>query len=200
MNVRKLLAVGGFGMALLVVSASTAWACVSGPTTFVTPTTAAPGSEVQVSGVYFTKEQPVEVRFNALDGPVLGSFTPAKGARSFGLEMQGTIVVPPGTKPGSYVLRFTQRDAAGKLVQTPSRLMLTVSGPGGTTPALGAPVGLGETDRPPGLVRTDDDAIGVSAMLLIGLGAAGIGMFLTGMAALAAGQRRRAPEAAPVRR
>ena len=197
---RRSLVIGGFGMALLVVSASTVWACVSGPTTFVTPTTAAPGGEVQISGVYFTKEQPVEVRLNALDGPVLGSFTPAEGARSFGLEMQGTIVVPPGTKPGSYVLLFTQRDAAGKLVQTPSRVMFTVSGPGGSTPALGAPGGLGDTGREPGLVRTDDDAIGASAMLLIGLGAAGIGMFLTGMAALAAGQRRRAPEAAPARR
>jgi hypothetical protein len=193
---RKLLSVVGLGLTGVVVVAAGAWACVSGPSTFVTPGSVRPGGEVKVTGVYFNKEEPVQARLDSLDGPVLGTFTPAKGARSFGLEMEGTLIIPATTKPGDHVLVFTQRDAAGKLVQTPSRLLVTVTNTGGATPVVGAPVGVGETGRPPSLVRTPDDALSVGAMLLIGLGVAGLGMFVAGVAALAAG-RRRTPEAVP---
>lgn len=196
---RKSLSVVGLGLGVVLALASGAWACVSGPSTFVTPGSVRPGGEVKVTGVYFNKEEPVEARLNSLDGPVLGTFTPAKGARSFGLEMGGTLVIPTTTKPGNHVLVFTQRDAAGKLVQTPSRLLLTVTDAAGATPIVGAPVGLGDTARPPSLIRTQDDPLSAGAMLLIGLGVAGLGMFVAGVAALAAGRRRTSPEAASLR-
>lgn len=202
MIVRRSLPVVVVGVLALLAWGAVAWACVSGPTTFLSPTSAAPGAEVKVSGVYFTKEEPIEVRLGRLDGPVLATFTPAQGSRSFGLEMEGTIVVPPGTPPGDHVVVFTQRDSAGTLVQTPSRLLLTVTGAGGATPVAGAPVGLGETGREPGLVKTEGSGLSGGAMLLIGLGAAGLGMMVAGMAASAAGRRRHQadPEPATVRR
>ena len=196
---RKSLSLFGLGVSLSIVWAASAWACVSGPTTFVTPGSVKPGGQIKVTGVYFNKEEPVQARLDALDGPVLATFQPGKGARSFGLEMEGTMTVPATTKPGSHVLVLTQRDTAGKLVQTPSRLLLTVTDPAGATPVVGAPIGLGDTGRPPSLVRTENDALSVGAMLLIGLGVAGLGMFVAGVAALAAGRRRTSPEAAPVR-
>jgi hypothetical protein len=196
---RKVLSVVGLGLTGVLLVAAGAWACVSGPSTFVTPGSVKPGGEVKVTGVYFNKDEPVQARLDSLDGPVLATFTPAKGARSFGLEMEGTLVIPTTTKPGDHVLVFTQRDAAGKLVQTPSRLLLTVTDAGGATPVLGAPVGVGDTGRPPSLVRTEDDPLSAGAMLLIGLGVAGLGMFVAGVAALAAGRRRTNPEAAAVR-
>jgi hypothetical protein len=196
---RKSLSVFGVGVAVVLMSAAGAWACVSGPTAFVTPGSVRPGGEIKVSGVYFNKETPVQARLDALDGPVLATFTPAKGARSFGLELEGTMVIPATTKPGDHVLVLTQHDSAGKLVQTPSRLLLTVTNTGGATPVVGAPIGLGDTGRPPSLVLTEDDPLSAGAMLLIGLGVAGIGMFVAGVAALAAGRRRPLPDAATVR-
>ena len=63
---------------------------------------------------------------------------------------------------------------------------------------LGAPVASPDTGRAPGLV-TDNNDISGTTLALIGLGVAGVGMFVAGMAALFAGRRGRAPEVARAR-
>jgi hypothetical protein len=78
------------------------------------------------------------------------------------------------------------------------RALLTVTPDGGATPVVGAPVATQQTGRAAGLV-TSDNHISGATLALIGLGVAGVGMFVAGMAALFAGRRGRAPEAARVR-
>ena len=74
MKVRR-LAVGGVGAAAAgVLFAAAAWACVSGPVANLSTISAKPGQEVTITGTGFQATNPAEVRFNALDGPVLASF------------------------------------------------------------------------------------------------------------------------------
>jgi hypothetical protein len=177
----------------LLLAGATAWACVSGPSVTLSTVNARPGQEITVTGTNFTRPDPVTVRWNALDGPVVATFDPPRSG-----AIGGTVVVPEGTAPGNYVLIFTQSSADGKLSQMPVRALVTVTPEGGSTPVLGAPVSGTAADRQPGLV-TADDSISAGSLVLIGLGVAGIGMFVAGMAALFAGRRGRAPEAARAR-
>ena len=109
------------------------------------------------------------------------------------------ITIPPDAKSGNYVLVFTQTAPDGKLSQMPVRALVTVTGPAGTNPVLGAPVGAPVTDRPTTLA-TQDESISGGTLALIALGVGGVGMFLAGMAALFAGRRGHLPEPVPARR
>ena len=181
----------GFAVGVAVVAlASAAFACVSGPALNVAPAQAKAGSEVTVTGSGWRKADPVLVRFNALNGPVLATLTPASETIS------GTITIPADVKPANYVLIATQTAADGSLVQMPVRALLSVSGDGGV-PTLGAPVAATDTERPAALATRE--SVSTASLLLVGLGVAGIAMFVAGMAALLAGRRREQPELATVR-
>jgi len=67
------------------------------------------GGQVTAVGISVTKTDPVLDRLDALDGPVLASFTPKSGSLS--LQFQGPVTVPAETKPGTHLLLFTQYDA-----------------------------------------------------------------------------------------
>ena len=189
MNARR-WAMGGLGAAgAVLLAAATAWACVSGPAVNLSTVNAKPGQDVQLTGTAFTRPDPVTVRWNALDGPVLATL-PAPNNGNIG----GAFTVPADAKPGNYVLIVTQTSADGRLTQAPVRALLTVTPANGANPVLGGPV-TPQDDRQVGLVKSDDSISGAS-LLLIGLGVAGVGMFVAGMAALIAGRRAgRAPEA-----
>jgi hypothetical protein len=183
---------------VLLVGAA-AWACVSGPAINLSTVNAKPGQQVTVNGTNFSKTDPVTVRWNSLDGPVIATLdTQPAGGSGSGRVVSGTITVPADAKAGNYVLIFTQSSPDGKLSQQPIRALLTVTPDGATNPVLGAPVASPDTGRAPGLV-TDNNDISGTTLALIGLGVAGVGMFVAGMAALFAGRRGRAPEVARAR-
>lgn len=193
MRVRR-WAIGGLGAvcAVLVASAA-AWACVSGPAVNLSTVNAKPGQEVQLNGTNFSRPDPVTVRWNSLDGPILATLDrPVQNAVS------GAFTVPADAKAANYVLIITQSNAEGQLTQMPVRVLLTVTPENGATPVLGGSVAQTEAERPVGLV-TSDESISGATLALIGLGVAGVGMFIAGMAALFAGRRGQAPEAVRAR-
>ena len=169
---RRLAAVifGGFAGALLMLA--TASACVGGPILQVSPTEAKAGAEVTLTGISFDKSLPLVVRFNALDGPVLGTFRinddralPATKVR-----------IPAGTRPGNYVLIGTQPSSTGGQAVVPTRALVVVVGDGGA-PVVGAPV-LGEqTGRPADLVEEKRSA-SLGSLALVGLGVFAIALLL----------------------
>ena len=191
-------AVGGMGaVASVLFVAASAWACVSGPSVNLSTLNVKPGEEVELTLRDFRKVDPITVRWNDLSGPVLATFENKGGSQ--GNPFTEKLTIPPEAKPGSYVLVLTQTAPDGKLSQMPVRALVTVTGPTGTNPVVGAAPGASSSDRPTALA-TSEESISGGTLALIGLGVAGVGMFLAGMAALFAGRRARGPEPAPVRR
>ena len=199
MNLRR-GATAGFGVAVAVVLAgASAWACIAGPTLNVTPAQAQPGQEVAISGFSYNGSAPIVVRFNALDGPVLGTFEPVEGRFGDPELLSGTVTIPAGTKPGNYVLIATQSGDDGGLSQVPVRALVTVTSSGGT-PIVGEEVAPVEAGRPVGPEVTRSSP-STGALVLVALGAAGVALFLGGVATVAAGRRRGGePAPATVRR
>ena len=166
--------------------AAAGWACVAGPTAFTSTMNVKAGDQVGVEAVQFNdKKNPVLVRFNALDGPVLADLGAPAGENG---KVAGSVTIPPGTEAGNYVLVFTQAGPDGELVQTPIRSLVTVVGDAGSAPVVGADLSAADTARTPALV-TDDASYGVGTVALMALGFAGVGLLLAGGAALYAGRR-----------
>ena len=199
MRVRR-WATGGLGVVgAVLVAAATAWACVSGPAVSLATINVKPGQEAQLTGTNFTKPDPVTVRWNALDGPVVGTFeTAAASGNASGRAFQGNITVPADARAGNYVLVVTQSSADGTLSQMPVRALITVTPDGAATPMVGQSLSPPVAERPAGLVSSEDSVSG-GTLALFGLGVAGVGMFVAGVAALFAGRRGRAPEAVRAR-
>ena len=179
-------------MAVLVVAASAAWACVSGPVVNLSTVTAKPGDQVTVTGTGFRQADPVQVRWNALDGPIVAQVAKPESNQT----ISANFMVPPGTVPGSYVVIVSQTKD-GRTSLSPIRAVLNVVGPSGQTPVLGADATSDAADRLPALVRSDD-GVSNGTLALVALGVAGIGMFAAGVAALAV-SRRGGATAAPAR-
>src|SRR5205085_9330363 len=94
---RVILGVLGAAVAALAVS-SAAFACIAGPTLNVNPAQVKAGGEVSLSGFSYNGELPIVVRFNALDGPILGTFTPADGRFGDPEFLVGKMTIPANTK------------------------------------------------------------------------------------------------------
>jgi hypothetical protein len=189
-------AIGGMTTAAAgVLMASAAWACVSGPVVNLSTINAKAGQEIGVTGTGFQTANAAQVRWNALDGPVLASIN----APITGGNLDTKITVPEGTKAGSYVLIVTQSRADGTMSLSPVRAVLNVTGDAGTNPVLGATASTDTGVRADSLARSDD-SISTGTLALVALGVGGVGMFLAGMAALFAGRKSSsAPEAAKAR-
>ena len=147
-----------------------------------------PGGVVAVSGYSYT--QPVSIRFNALDGSVLATLAPDSNN-----DIKGEVTIPAETKPGSYVL-FAVQGPPEKPTRLPARARISVAGDGGG-PVLGAPTETIEA-RADDLLRTQRPSTG--SLILIGLGAAGVALFLAGGALLLGASRRPPAAAAATRR
>jgi len=172
-----------------------AFACVSGPVMNLSTINAKVGETVTVTGLAFQPGNQAVLRFNALDGPVLSTVN----APIAGGNLNTTFTVPDGTKPGSYVIIATQQTADGKMSLSPVRSVMNVVGDAGASPVLGAPVSSTDTaQRAVGLAKSNQ-SISTGSLALVALGVGGVGMFLAGMAALFAGRRSSAPEAARAR-
>jgi hypothetical protein len=125
---------------------------------------------------------------------VLGTFKPAEGRFGDNEALVGKVTIPADAKPGNYVLVATQSGADGSLAQVPVRALVTVTSVGGA-PVLGAPLAQPEVGRPVGPALTKS-SVGTGALVLVGLGAAGVAMLVAGLAALFSGRGRDLPEAA----
>jgi hypothetical protein len=189
-------AIGGLTTAAAgVFMAAAAWACVSGPVVNLSTINAKAGQEVGITGTGFQTTNQVQIRWNALDGPVLT--TVAAPITNGNLDAKFTV--PEGTKAGSYVVIVNQTKADGSLSLSPIRAVMNVTGDAGSNPVLGAPAASSDTAaRANGLARSDD-SISTGTLALVALGVGGVGMFLAGMAALFAGRRGTAPAATKAR-
>jgi hypothetical protein len=189
----------GFGAALAAVAAAgAAWACVPVATLNVSPAQVKPGEEVALTGNFYNNKNPVLIRFNALDGPVLTTITPTDSAGQPGTDdsrlINAKVTIPADVRPGNYVLVATQEPVLGRNTWgVPSRALVTVVGDGGA-PVVAAPLTPIEDSRPAGLER--GGSVGAGALVLVALGVAGVAMFLAGTAAMFAGRRREVPEVA----
>lgn len=154
----------GAALALAAVHAGTASAAHVARLD-IRPAQVAAGGEVSVFGPPGWAPTPVSVRWNALDGQVLGTFPATPGANaSFG---PGTVKVPD-VPPGVYELVGTQEppESSTALRGVPARARVVVTGPGGAVPPM--PAGT------PPLQALDDleDSGGASTstLLLLGVG------------------------------
>jgi hypothetical protein len=190
---RRFVAGAFAGIAVAAVTASAAWACVSGPVVNLSTIQAKPGEQVTVTGTGFRQADPVQIRFNGLDGPILAELPQPQNQ-----TISATFTVPPNTAPGNYVIVVSQVEN-GKMTLSPIRAVMTVVGPSGQTPVLGANASAdpNAVDRLPGLVQSED-SVSNGTLALVALGVAGIGMFAAGIAALAT-SRRGGTTAEPVR-
>ncbi len=188
-------AIGGLTTAAAgVFMAAAAWACVSGPVVNLSTINAKAGQEVGITGTGFQAANAAQIRWNALDGPVLTTVP----APITGGNLAASFTVPQGTAPGSYVVVVSQTKADGSMSLSPIRAVMNVTGEAGANPVVGASTGIDQTVRADSLARSDD-SISTGTLALVALGVGGVGMFLAGMAALFAGRKSSAPEAAKAR-
>jgi len=186
---RKLAALSATALTGVVVAGAAAWACVAGPTLIATPQVVGPGETVAISGITYNADLPVVVRFDALDGPVLGTFPVDQETDA----LAGSVQIPADATPGNHVLVATQTSTEGDIAIIPTRALVSVSGPGGA-PVLGAPLGDSVANRPVGLAEAG--SVSTQALVLAGAGAAGVALFLAGAAVFFSTRRRPTPEKA----
>jgi hypothetical protein len=131
----------------------------------IRPSSVAAGGEITVFGPPGWAPAPVAIRWNSLDGQVLGTFpTTPGGNASFG---PGTVRVPD-VPPGVYELVGTQEppETSTALRGVPARARVVVTGPGGAMPPAAA-----ETQPLSGLkTLKESGGPSTSSVVLLGLG------------------------------
>ncbi len=181
---------GAAGAAGVLLPVSAAWAPHVAQLQ-VTPTTFKAGDTVGVFGPNgYGSTNPVEIRWDAVDGPVLGSFRTTGGG--FATWGPGTVTIPADAKPGIHTLWATQKlEESEKLIRgMPTKTLVTVLNADGSRPVVGEDLTPQTELRPTGLV--EDEAVGTGALVLAGLGVAGVAMFVAGAAALMSSRRNSA--------
>lgn len=193
---RWLLAVGATAMAGLA-GVSAAWGCASVAALDFTPAVAQPGQQVEVLVTFTHKDRPVELRWGSLDGPLLTTIDPStftEGLHGNWRFSKGTITVPADARPGNHIVIATQEFVrATALWGMPARGLLQVSAAG--TPALGPQPGPAPVERPAVLVT--EESVSASAMLVMGLAAAGVTMLIAGIGVIILSARRGRPMGTP---
>ena len=131
----------------------------------VRPTQVSAGGEIAVSGPPGWAPTPVSIRWNGLDGEVLGTFPTTSGSNaSFG---PGTVRIPD-VAPGTYELVGIQEvpENQAQVRGVPARARITVTGPGGAPPRPAA-----ETPPVPGLRTLREEGASGSSLAVVALGA-----------------------------
>lgn len=153
------------------------------------------GGQVTVMGPPGWAPTPVTITWNALDGPVLGSFPTTTGANaSFG---PGTITVPSDARPGTYVLFGNQEvpESQPAVRGVPARARVIVLGLSGA--ALAEPPTVSEgTPAVQTLESLQESGSGapVPALILVGLAAFVVTVGLGVLLGLAARRKAAAPQ------
>lgn len=138
---------------------------------------------------------PVEIRLDSPDGPLLGTFAPNN--ELYAMWGPGPITIPADARPGAHTLFATQvlTPAENHIRGIPARADFEVLGPGGA-PVLGAqPVREDISSAPADLVR--EERVSTGAVLLVALGVAGVAMMIAGAVALSSSRRRAEAPTAP---
>lgn len=169
---------------LAVLSGAAAgWACVPMANVEVTPRFVAASEDVTVSGIRFISFEPVSIRLNTLDGPVLATVPMGPTANTI---FKTTVTIPAGTPPGPAVLIITQDSTPGYIAVgwgIPARTVVTVTAPDGSAPPVAPPEVL---DRPDGLARA---AAGTGPLVLAALAVGAGALLVAGSAAAIVGRR-----------
>jgi hypothetical protein len=155
----------------------------------VTPNKFKAGDTVGVFGPSgYGATNPVEIRIDASDGPMIGSFKTS--GSGFAMWGPATVAIPSDLTPGIHTLWAVQKlEESEKLIRgMPTKTVVQVLNPDGSTPALGQDLTPQVEPRPSGLV--EDKAVSTGALVLAGLGVAGVAMFAAGAAALMSARRR----------
>ncbi|HEV2758917.1 MAG TPA: hypothetical protein VGV86_05045 [Acidimicrobiales bacterium] len=187
---------GAAGAAGVLLPVSAAWAPHVAQMK-VTPTQFKAGDTITVFGPNgYGSTNPVEVRLDSADGPVLGSFKTTGGG--FATWGPAQVTIPADVKPGIHTLWATQKlEESEKLIRgMPTKTLVEVLNPDGTNPVVGQDLSPKIEERPTTLV--DDKPVGAGALVLVGLGVAGVAMFAAGAAALMS-SRRSGPSAEGIR-
>lgn len=196
---RALVALFGIAAAL-VLQAATGWGCASLAAVDVTPQVVRPGQEVAWKGNFFIKDEPVQLLWNALDGPVLSTATPPSadnGLHGNWRFVDGTFTVPAEVRPGTYVVIATQKAVKGSATWgVPARGVVHVSD---GSPVLRRAPGNPAPPRPTDLVT--GDSLDTGAFVLAAAGAAGVALLLAGVGVLVLASRAKdaTPQAEAVR-
>ena len=167
-------------VAVLVVSAGAAWACVS---TFLLTTessTVEPGGTVMVVGRGFAEGAPIDIRLDSHTGPVLATAPPLRTTMTSRFMLPVTI--PQDTPSGPHLLVATQ-NYHDMNAGSPARVMIHVgaSGPAAPTP---------EAPRPATVAFADGDGPSALALVLVGLGVAAGALLLAAAASAGASRWR----------
>ncbi|MGH9223980.1 MAG: hypothetical protein ACRD2W_09430 [Acidimicrobiales bacterium] len=184
--------VGVLAAAFTLFPATAAWA-PHVPQLQVTPSQVQPGQEVTVVGTRgFGFTNPVEVRWNGVDGPILGSFQPIN--EPYAPWGPGTVRIPENVKAGTYYLWATQviSPIEKHIRGVPTRALVQVLGPGGV-PALGAEFTTPGEVGTPGY--TTEEGPSVWSLAFVGLGVAGLALLGAGAMYVAASKRSAKPAA-----
>jgi hypothetical protein len=161
---RRTRAVAALGCALLLATVHAGTASAAHVARLdIRPASVAPGGEITIFGPPGWAPVPVSIRWNAVDGQVLGTFpTTTGGNASFG---PGTVKVPD-VPPGTYELVGTQEPAetSTALRGVPARARVVVTGTGGTPPPARETVPIAGLE---GLKETGGPSM--STLILLGL-------------------------------
>lgn len=154
----------------IAVPAIVAYACVGLVALEATPASVQPGGSVTLRGMDFVPSAPVQIHVDRINGPVIGTVTPAQmtgGVMSS--RFNQTVTLPANLTTGQHVLVATQ-SAHNMNGGNPARTVLYVGVP--------APAPAGPDARP--AAAQLDSGPGWGVLVLIGLAAAVVGLLVFG--------------------
>lgn len=162
----------------IIIPAGMAWGCVALVGFRTTGSgVVQPGTTVEVEGTEFASDEPVDIRLDAVDGPILYTHPdPQPGTMTSKFTVQ--VPIPQDITPGAHVLVATQTHYDMN-VGIPARAAIFVN--------TSEPVAPLPEDRVTTLMVDDGPEVG--DYILIGLGVAAAGLLLAAAASLAASRR-----------
>lgn len=192
---RITLACAAAAAAAAVLGGAAAFACTNLATLGISSPNAKAGTALTLTGTSFAAPSegappsPVDVHWNAVDGPVVATMTPDASGNVTG------SFTPAETTPGHYVIIATQVDEDGKpQFGTPARVPFEILGPSGEAapPPAAAPVETTSSSS-----SGDDDATVPLALVAV-VGVVAFGVFAAGIGSLQRDRsRRQGPATAP---
>jgi hypothetical protein len=182
---RLRLAVGAVAALAVVVPASLAWACVAPVSLTTVSPTVQPGGTIRVIGRETAPGAPIEIRLNAVNGPLLTTVTGQPGGMTS--KWEHDVPIPADLPYGKYVLYAVQNYRNMNAVVPKATIYV------GTEPE--------PAPAPEPRASSLDVGSGPSAMSLVlfGLGAAAAGLLVVGGLSVLAGSKGAKPEAEPVK-
>lgn len=173
---------GGLAAAVFLLVGAAAFACTNLATLNLSSSAGKPGDVVTVTGSSYRMPSGVatgvQLRWNALDGPVLAEAIPDKVG-----NISASVTIPQAA-PDSYVIVAVLKDARGNDTSgTPSRAQFQIVGGAGAAAPQPAIAQQAPATSPSG------SGSAAPLALLLGLGALGLLLFGGGIAATARGTR-----------